>query len=167
MNTTMIQRNNAQLMASSFPVKLYRMLDDASKSDFEDVVSWQPGGKSFKVLQPDRFATDIMQNYFNQTKYKSFQRQLNIYGFRRVHHGPNKGGYAHRFFTKDEPEVSDLITRRASNPKALTSFDAMVRDVLWENSDTKPLKLVDSWLTPSSFFRQLDVSSTCFYRLMN
>jgi hypothetical protein len=131
MDTTMIERNSTQLMALSFPVKLYRMLDDASKSDFDDIVSWQPGGKSFKVLQPDRFAADIMQNYFNQTKYKSFQRQLNIYGFRRVHHGPNKGGSAHRLFSEDKPELSYLITRRASNPKASTSFDDMVRDVLW------------------------------------
>jgi hypothetical protein len=124
----MIQTNSAQIMASSFPKKLHKMLNDASKLEFDDIVSWQPGDKSFKVLHTDRFAADIMHKYFNQTKYKSFQRQLNMYGYRRLHHGPNKGGYIHRYFTKEEPKLCDLITRRTSNPKAINSFDAMVRD---------------------------------------
>jgi hypothetical protein len=87
------------------------MLEDASKNNFEAIVSWQSGGKSFKVIQPQRFASEIMQTYFNQTKYKSFQRQLNIYGFRRVHLGPNKGGYSHKYFNRCSPELSDSIVR--------------------------------------------------------
>jgi hypothetical protein len=108
----MQERSMTQFNSLSFPMKLHKMLEEASKLDLENVVAWQPGGKSFKVLQPQRFAAGILHNYFNQTKYKSFQRQLNIYGFRVVQLGPNKGGYAHRFFVKDEPELTNLITRR-------------------------------------------------------
>jgi hypothetical protein len=113
----MIQtRNKSELLYTtmSFPMKLHTMLEVSERLGFEDVVSWQPGGKSFKVLDADRFARDVMQDYFNQTKYKSFQRQLNLYGFKRVHHGPNKGGYIHPCFTKATPEDCENIGRRPS-----------------------------------------------------
>jgi hypothetical protein len=65
------------------------------------IVAWQePDGTSFKVYQPSRFVTDVMPQYFKQTKYKSFQRQLSIYGFRRIQDGPHKGGYAHPNFVR-------------------------------------------------------------------
>jgi hypothetical protein len=99
----------------SFPRKLHAMLEAASKNNLEDVASWQPGGKSFKIIQPDRFSTEMMQAYFNQSKYRSFQRQLNIYGFRKVQHGPNKGAYTHKYFIRFSPELCDRVVRRPSN----------------------------------------------------
>jgi hypothetical protein len=32
--------------------KLHAMLEDASENNLEEIVSWQPGGKSFKVIHP-------------------------------------------------------------------------------------------------------------------
>jgi hypothetical protein len=96
----------------SFPRKLYGMLEDAAKQGFEDIVSWQPGNNSFKVLKPKLFAATIMQRHFKQTQYKSFQRQLNIYGFQRIHYGPNMGGYMHSCFIKGHPELCPSVTRQ-------------------------------------------------------
>ena len=59
----------------SFPLKLHAMLEDADNDGFSNIVSWQAGDKSFKVHSADRFANEIMPRYFNQTKFKSFQRQ--------------------------------------------------------------------------------------------
>jgi HSF-type DNA-binding len=56
------------------------MLEDADTNGFDTVISWQQGGRSFRVYQPEYFAHHVMQGYFAQTKFKSFQRQLNIYG---------------------------------------------------------------------------------------
>ena len=84
----------------SFPMKLHTLLEDAARLGFDDVVCWQAGGTSFKVLQPKRFEDEVMKLYFQKTKYKSFQRQLNIYGFRRFHHGKFKGGYHHPSFAQ-------------------------------------------------------------------
>jgi hypothetical protein len=58
------------------------MLDEMATLKFESIISWQPHGTAFRVHQPDEFARIVMPRYFQQTKYKSFQRQLHIYGFR-------------------------------------------------------------------------------------
>lgn len=143
---------------SSFPRKLHAMLEEASKTNSEDVVSWQPGGKSFKVHKPPQFADEIMNNYFNQTKYKSFQRQLNMYGFQRVHHGPNKGGYYHKSFIRRSPDLCDLIVRRppaihgefsdemagGSNKGDLADPISLIDDCSEAFSENNGLKLHDS-----------------------
>jgi hypothetical protein len=92
----------------TFPAKLHQMVDDAEENDFSDVVSWNNGGSSFKVHKPTEFSDKIMPTYFNQTKYKSFQRQLNLYGFVRTHHGCHKGSYSHKNFRRGQPSLSLL-----------------------------------------------------------
>jgi hypothetical protein len=74
-----------------FPVKVYEMLEDADVKDFAHIVSWNSPGNGFMVHKKDQFIHQIVPKYFNQTKYKSFQRQLSLYGFQRVTVGPNKG----------------------------------------------------------------------------
>jgi hypothetical protein len=85
------------------------MVEDAEENDFSDVVSWINGGRSFKVHKPMDFLDKIMPTYFNQTKYKSFQRQLNLYGFVRSHHGCHKGSYSHKHFRRDDPSLSTSL----------------------------------------------------------
>jgi hypothetical protein len=111
--STMVQKRINDFDDFSFPGKLRLLLEEAEKVGFGDIVSWQPGGESFKVKQPERFEKEVLRSYFNQTKYKSFQRQLNIYGFRRIHQGPKKGGYAHRYFNRDELELINLVVRQS------------------------------------------------------
>jgi len=106
------RRNDAAFNMLSFPSKLYALLEDADAQGFADIISWQPGGKSFKVHQTSVFSKTIMKSYFCQTKFKSFQRQLNIYGWKKVQLGPNKGGYMHKDFTRGQPELCDRIVRR-------------------------------------------------------
>ena len=104
----------------TFPMRLHRLLQDATKFGFEDIICWQPGGKSFKVNHPERFAAEIMTNYFvRQTKYKSFQRQINTYGFRRIEKGPLKGGYIHPKgnFKREDPDF-DLSRVKSRQPKS-------------------------------------------------
>ena len=63
-----------------FPIKLHRMLDEVTAAGLESVVSWLEHGRAFRIHQPKLFAATIMCRFFNQSKYTSFQRQLNLYG---------------------------------------------------------------------------------------
>jgi hypothetical protein len=59
-----------------FPWKLHQLLEDAERHGNTQVVSWLPGGKAFKVHNPAEFYQKIMTQYFKQTRYKSFTRQV-------------------------------------------------------------------------------------------
>ena len=69
-------------VSQPFPEKLMTMLDRESISH-PDIISWLPHGRAFLVRKPKIFTTEIMPDYFRQSKLTSFQRQLNLYGFRR------------------------------------------------------------------------------------
>ena len=59
----------------AFPWKLHDVLEDAERKGFTNIVSWTMGGRAFKVHNQKDFESKIMTQYFNQTQYKSFQRQ--------------------------------------------------------------------------------------------
>jgi hypothetical protein len=52
-----------------------------------------------------------MPKYFDKTKYKSFQRQLNMWGFDRVGSGPYKGAYLHSCFVRGQPQLCEQMQR--------------------------------------------------------
>ena len=52
-----------------------------------------------------------MPLYFNQTKLTSFQRQLNLYGFRRITTGKDRGGYYHELFLRHKLFLCQRISR--------------------------------------------------------
>lgn len=91
----------------AFPFKLHSILESSGKSGQESIISWLPSGKAFKIHKPKEFADVIMPQYFNQTKYRSFQRQLYIYGFDRVKDksSDDYGAYFHELFIRG---ASDL-----------------------------------------------------------
>lgn len=102
------------LRVVSFPSKLYNLLEDADEQGFSDLIAWQKEGQSFKIHKVEEFSTKIMVSYFSQTKFKSFQRQLNMYGWKKVQVGPNKGGYYHPDFIRGSPDLCRDIVRRRS-----------------------------------------------------
>jgi hypothetical protein len=100
------------------------MLGVVASNGNEDIVSWQPHGKAFRVHKPQDFAKLIMPHYFKQSQYKSFQRQLNIYGFNRINKKGTRdmGAYYHEEFIRGEKNQSLKIVRqeikgRCYNPR--------------------------------------------------
>jgi hypothetical protein len=96
----------------NFPWRLHLLLDEAEIKGFSHVVSWLERGTMFKVHKTKEFADRVMPCYFqNQTRYKSFQRQLNSYRFHRFIAGNNKGACFHALFMKDKPDLCTHINR--------------------------------------------------------
>lgn len=54
-----------------------------------------------------------MQRWFRHTKFSSFQRQLNIYGFSRIPEGPDTGSYYHKYFVRGQYEEILKMERNA------------------------------------------------------
>jgi len=90
-----------------------------------DVASWSNGGIAFTIQDQTRFETEVLPKYFNHSKFSSFIRQLNFYGFTKCRgeadlqtHTPAVR-FAHEFFQKGKPELLNKITRStAQKPTA-------------------------------------------------
>lgn len=95
-------------VATPFPVKLHQLLEEDA---YPDIISWQPHGRSFILRDPQAFLAKVMNKYFKQTKLTSFQRQLNLYAFKRISTGPDKGSYYHELFLRGKVSLCSLMIR--------------------------------------------------------
>ena len=112
----LLQQGGGDLASCKLPFvwKLYEMLEGVEQSGEEHIVSWVQNGRAFRVHKLDEFVKDIVPTYFKQSKYKSFQRQLNFYGFTRITTGPNTGAYYHDQFLKGQKTMCLSIRPKAS-----------------------------------------------------
>lgn len=94
-----------------FPWKLHRLLDEADANGHSSVISWMTDGGSFKVHNKQTFAENVMPKYFESSKFKSFQRSLNLWGFQTVQKGLEKGQCIHRFFIRGHPDLCVHMNR--------------------------------------------------------
>jgi len=83
-----------------------------STSSVQDMpISWLPCGKAFKVHDKERFVREIMPSFFGTQSFKTFQRNLNLWGFTRVSKGPQKDVCSHPLFLKGFPAVCQSMKR--------------------------------------------------------
>jgi hypothetical protein len=118
-----------------FPSVLHKLLEHAEEEAYEDIVCWLPHGRAFIVRDTARFTLEVMPQYFRQTHFSSFQRQLSLYGFLRLtRKGPDHGAYYHEMFLRGLPQLArDLKrtrikgcgVRQAASPNTEPDFYAM------------------------------------------
>jgi len=101
----------------TFPRKIMEIL----ANEDPNIVGWLPSGMCFILLDNDAFAQQILPKYFRHTKITSFQRQLNLYGFRRIAKGPEAGAYRHELFRKDLPDLC-LQMKRLKQPEPCSTI---------------------------------------------
>mmetsp|Transcript_16345 Transcript_16345/g.23053 ORF Transcript_16345/g.23053 Transcript_16345/m.23053 type:complete len:107 (-) Transcript_16345:1594-1914(-) len=88
MSTPTFPKNQINM---KFPMNLHLLLQNAELKGVSHIISWLSDGRSFKVHNKEKFSKFIMPKYFTASKYKSFQRSLNLWGFDTASKGPNKG----------------------------------------------------------------------------
>jgi len=75
------------------------------------VVAWLPDGDGFIVKHLQRFVDEVLPHYFRHKKITSFQRQLNLYGFKRESRGLGAGSYKHPMLHRDKPNLAAHMKR--------------------------------------------------------
>mmetsp|Transcript_50352 Transcript_50352/g.151637 ORF Transcript_50352/g.151637 Transcript_50352/m.151637 type:complete len:1033 (-) Transcript_50352:696-3794(-) len=129
-----MKRGGNKGQAPSFPFKLHYLLDDVARLGQDEIITWLPHGRCFRVLKQKEFVEHVMPRYFQLSKYSSFLRQLNLYGFHRFSAGPDKGAYYHELFLRGKPFLAKRMVRirvngngirSAGNPDSEPDFYAM------------------------------------------
>jgi len=70
--------------AHRFPILLHIVLQHAlTDPELADIISWELSGTAFRINDQHSFVRDVIPQYFPKMQsYKSFQRQLNLYGIK-------------------------------------------------------------------------------------
>ena len=82
-----------------------------SNPELSDIISWLPHGRAFAIHDPDGLVTKVLPRYFNQTKFVSFIRQCNLWGFKRLTRGVEGKVYYHELFLRGRPYMALRLTR--------------------------------------------------------
>ncbi|XP_058657791.1 heat shock factor protein 2 isoform X4 [Ammospiza nelsoni] len=107
----------------AFLSKLWALLGETPSNQ---LITWSQNGKSFLVLDEQRFAKEILPKYFKHNNMASFVRQLNMYGFRKVVHvdsgivklerdGPVE--FRHAYFRQGREDLLEHIKRKVSSSR--------------------------------------------------
>mmetsp|Transcript_4207 Transcript_4207/g.6886 ORF Transcript_4207/g.6886 Transcript_4207/m.6886 type:complete len:354 (-) Transcript_4207:174-1235(-) len=130
----------------AFARKLYEILEVEST----DHIAWNDTGSAFYIVNMEVFTEQILMKYFRHQKFPSFQRQLNLYGFRKVTRGPDTGAYAHKCFVRDRPELLDFV-RRTQAPASKVKLPAPEEEAAKEQPPTsQPIQFPGTTLQPPS-----------------
>lgn len=123
----------------SFPMKLMNVLSD---KDTAHIIAWNASGKSFSILKPKEFESNVMPENFSKKNYAAFARELRGWGFVRQIKGSEAGGFMHVYFQEGRWDLVEKMQKpketkkRSENPiKRANSKTAAVDDDLTSASD--------------------------------
>ena len=118
----------------NFPAKMHAIL---SRSDLSDIVAWMPHGRAWRVLKPREFELRVIPTYFEHSKFSSFIRQANGWGFRRITQGKDRNSYYHELFLRGLPHLCKKMKRPGVAQKA--AADAEHEPDLYNISEIHPV----------------------------
>jgi len=103
-----------------FPEKLYDMLEYADEVGLCDVVSWLSHGRAFKIHDADMFMSQVSGRFFKATKLRSIERQLLLWGFKRIAYGIDQDAWIHEHFLRGQPKETVKMVRTTTKTKSLS-----------------------------------------------
>lgn len=101
---------------------LNKLRDILNNSSLKDVICWSGDGDRFDILNSKQLQDEVIPRYFKHKNMKSFVRQLNLHGFKKIRVGsrnPDSNGiesYRHTLFRRHQPDLLNFIKRKVSKP---------------------------------------------------
>jgi hypothetical protein len=105
-----------------------------SDKDFKHIIAWNASGKSFSILKPKEFESNVMPENFPNRKYAAFARELRTWGFVRQTKGSEAGGFMHVYFQEGRWDLVEKMQKpkemkkKAENPIKRTNSKIVVLD---------------------------------------
>lgn len=110
-----IELTHLKLYFSLLYKLILKLLDILSNEEYSEIISWLPHGNGFLIHKKKSFANEILPKHFKASKFTSFTRKLNRWGFSRAPRGPETGAYFHKFFCREKPEMVLQMTSNSGN----------------------------------------------------
>ena len=104
---------------ANFVTKLYDLVE---QPDTDGHIHWGATGESFLVLNTTQFAQLVLPMHFKHDNLRSFERQLNIYGFQRCIAQPTEHGleFFHPKFRREQRNL--LVEIKRSQKRQLSAL---------------------------------------------
>jgi len=94
----------------NFPSVIHRMISEAEQEGFSAIVTWCPHGRAFVIRNENKFVKQVLGRYCRQTKFNSFRRQMNLYGFAKLSR-VDPGAYYHPLFLRGHRNLCKYMQR--------------------------------------------------------
>ena len=109
------KRKSDGKLVPTFLQKTYLLVDvsgSKQNKDFKDIVSWGEEPCTFVISDTNRFAREVLPQFFKQNKMSSFVRQLNMYDFHKRTSNVNKHIFHHPCFERGNEALLANIKRK-------------------------------------------------------
>lgn len=107
--------------------------------EFDDAIKWNKTGDAICIFSKP-FTDKVLTKHFQGTKFESFTRKLNRWGFKRAideSFPPSALIYRHKFFQRDVPDLM-------SNMKGSKKKEPSIREKLWQEQLSNELRPVST-----------------------
>nr|XP_019013842.1 uncharacterized protein I206_01916 [Kwoniella pini CBS 10737]OCF52623.1 hypothetical protein I206_01916 [Kwoniella pini CBS 10737] len=108
------------------PTFLTRLFGILNQPEYQHIIRWDETGEAIIIENPEELAEKILPVVYRQSRFASFSRQLNIYGFNRklslrhVERGicdPDASTWSHPFLNKHSSKAEILAFKRRVPPR--------------------------------------------------
>eukprot|EP00934_Nitzschia_sp_Nitz4_P000956 Nitzschia sp. Nitz4//scaffold140_size61219//18532//19308//NITZ4_006436-RA/size61219-processed-gene-0.17-mRNA-1//-1//CDS//3329536215//956//frame0 len=129
-STTVVGKRKKHI-PNKFLTKTFHMLGQCS----DDIAGWSHGGESFTIYDTELFASEVLPKYFNHSRFSSFIRQLNFYGFSKQRSDPDLQThttavrFSHPSFRRGHPDLLSKIQRTTAGKPQLEQQDLNTEEV--------------------------------------
>jgi len=147
-------------VAVPFPWRLHDVLEYSHEHGLQNILAWSADGKEFSIRNSGAFVKRIMPRFFSQTKYASFQRQLNLYGFQRNRKSKHSC-YHHDYFVRGQKQLLVNMVRckiKGTGPKRKDPIEKL-KSTIKSKHDNQKNKQEPAPITPVSSYDVLDVEN--------